>query len=131
MSIAAGVVGDDGVAAAPVLTTRNMPAESRRAAALDGAHHLQLGQAHMAAVGVTPSGPVVAEDIRDLQSRTGHVCRLSRWLVDLGLRQGEPVERTHHHAKRVGGDLGIARGRVELGVTEQNLDDPDVGVVLE
>ena len=52
-----------------VLTVRDMTSESRRAAALDGAHHLQLGEAHMARVGGTPCGSVIAEDIRDLQSR--------------------------------------------------------------
>ena len=70
MPVAAAVVGDDGVGA--VLAARDVPAERRRAAALDGAHHLQLGEAHVAAVGVTPSGPVVAEDVRDLQSRPSH-----------------------------------------------------------
>jgi hypothetical protein len=34
-----------------------------------------LGQAHMTAVGMTPRGPVVAEDVRDLQNWTGHVGR--------------------------------------------------------
>ena len=58
-----------------VLAARDVPAERRRAAALDGAHHLELGEAHVTAVGVTPSGPVVAEDVRDLQSWTGHVAR--------------------------------------------------------
>jgi hypothetical protein len=43
-------------------------AESRRAAALDGAHHLQLAEADVTAVGLTPRGAVVAEDIRNLQS---------------------------------------------------------------
>ena len=72
MAVAAGVVGDGCVAAHGVLTARNMPAEGRRAAALDRAHHLQLPKAHVAAVGLTPSGTVVAEDIRDLQTWTGH-----------------------------------------------------------
>jgi hypothetical protein len=45
-----------------------MPSERRRAAALDGPHHLQLPEAHVAAIGLAPSGTVVAEDIRDLQS---------------------------------------------------------------
>ena len=70
--VAAAVVGDDGMAA--VLAARDVPAESRRAAALDGAHHLHLGEAHVAAVGLTPSGAVVAEDVRDLQSRPSHEC---------------------------------------------------------
>ena len=37
MAVATTVVGDDGVAAFLFLTARNMPAERRRAAALDGA----------------------------------------------------------------------------------------------
>jgi hypothetical protein len=44
-----------------------VPAERRRAAALDGAHHLELGEAHVAAVGRTPGGTMVAEDIRTTQ----------------------------------------------------------------
>jgi hypothetical protein len=32
----------------------------------------------MAAVGATPSGPVIAEDVRDLQSWTGHGWRRLR-----------------------------------------------------
>jgi hypothetical protein len=42
-----------------------MAAERRRAAALDCAHHLQLVETDVSAVGFTPSGTVVAEDIRD------------------------------------------------------------------
>jgi hypothetical protein len=56
------------VGAALVLAARNMPAERRRAAALNRTHDLQLLQADVAAVGFTPSGTVVAEDIRDLQT---------------------------------------------------------------
>src|ERR1019366_8292434 len=51
--------------------------ESRRAAALDRRHHLQLAEAHMASIGFTPSGPVVAEDVRDLQNWTDHQRRAS------------------------------------------------------
>ena len=54
MPIAATVIGDDGMGT--VLAARDVAAESRRAAALDGAHHLHLGKAHVAAVGFTPSG---------------------------------------------------------------------------
>jgi hypothetical protein len=72
MPIAAGVVGDDGVRA--LLTTLDMAAERRRTAALDRRHHLELAKADTAGIGRTPRRPVVAEDIRDLQLRTGH-CR--------------------------------------------------------
>ncbi len=65
-----------------VLAARDVSAEGRRAAALDGAHHLELEQAHVTAVGMAPRGPVVAEDIRDLQGWTGHVGPL-RWRLVL------------------------------------------------
>ena len=71
----AAIVGDDGVSARLVLTAPAMAAERRRAAVLDGAHHLELGQAHVTAVGTTPRGAVVAKNVRDLQSWTGHVGR--------------------------------------------------------
>src|SRR5271169_586857 len=78
MPVAAGVVGDDGVPARLVLAARNVATESRRAAALDRAHRLELAEAHMAAVGATPSGPVIAEDVRDLHHWTGHGWRRLR-----------------------------------------------------
>ena len=55
-----------------VFAACDMAAERRCAAALDCAHHLKLVEAHMAAVGLTPSGTVIAEDVRDLQSWTNH-----------------------------------------------------------
>ena len=61
-------VRNDGVGARGVLAARNIAAEGRGAARLDRAHHLQLLQADAAAVGFTPSGAVVAEDLRDLQT---------------------------------------------------------------
>src|SRR6516225_3712209 len=70
--VAAAIVGDGRVGTGVVLAAHDVPAEGRRTAALDRAHHLELAEAHVTAVGVTPSGPVVAEDIRDLQGWTGH-----------------------------------------------------------
>src|ERR1700719_3533632 len=68
MPIAAAIIGDDFVGA--VFAARDMPAEGRRAAALDRRHYLQLAEAHVAGVGLAPRRSVVAEDIRDLQNRT-------------------------------------------------------------
>src|SRR5262249_13265888 len=65
------IEGDGGIAAGVVLAAHDVPAEGRRAAALDRAHHLELGEAQVTAIGLTPSGPVVAEDIRDLQAHAG------------------------------------------------------------
>ena len=68
MPIATAVKGDDSVTAGVVLTARNVAAERRGAAALDRTHYFQLAKAHVTAVGITPSGTVVAEDVRDLQT---------------------------------------------------------------
>ena len=58
-----------------VLAARDVSAQSRRAAALDRRHHLQLAETDVTCIGLPPSRPMVAEDIRDLQSWTGHVGR--------------------------------------------------------
>jgi hypothetical protein len=70
MPVAATVVGDDRVGAA--LEARHMTAERRCAAVLDGRHHLHLVEADVTDVGAPPRRSVVAEDIRNLQGRTGH-----------------------------------------------------------
>ena len=115
----AAVVGDRGVGA--VLAARDVSAEGRRAAALDGAHHFELEQAHVTAVGMTPRGPVVTEDVRDLQSWAGHVDPLC-WRLALFLRhqRREPVQRAHHLTDDAGGHMGVARRGVEHGMPEQS-----------
>ena len=108
-----------------VLTARHMPAERRRAASLDGTHHLQLVEADAAGIGVAPRRPVVAEDIRNLQRWTGHRCgRLRRWrvipvLLGLLARLRQQVERALDAGDHTGGDAGVARRRIELVMTER------------
>jgi hypothetical protein len=78
----AGVITDLGVAALVVLAAHDMTAERCRAAVLDRRHHLELLEADMAGIGLTPCRSMVAEGIRDLQSWARHACRvLSRRLV--------------------------------------------------
>ena len=67
-------VRDDRVCTRCVLAARDIAAKRRGAAGLNSAHHLQLCVAHVPAVGVTPSGTEVAEDIRDFQSGALHEC---------------------------------------------------------
>src|SRR3974390_1559977 len=76
--ITATIIRNGCVGAALVLAARDVPAERRRAAALDRAHHLHLFEAHMPTVGFTPNGAVVAEDVRDLQSWSHHDLALRR-----------------------------------------------------
>jgi hypothetical protein len=68
MPIPTAIVRNNRVGAARVLAARNMAAERCRAATLDCTHDLHLLEADVAAVGFAPSGTVVAEDIRDLQT---------------------------------------------------------------
>src|SRR5216683_2551160 len=49
-----------------------MAAEDRRAAVLDGRHHLELAQAQMPGIGLAPDGAMVMKDVGDLQPRAAH-----------------------------------------------------------
>src|ERR1700730_7908922 len=129
MAVAAGVVCDERVRA--VLAARDMPAESRRAAALDRRHYLQLVEADMAGVGVTPRRSMAAEDIRDLQSRTPHRRRALAGRSNLLELECDMLQRAHHLLDRLGGNPRIERRVLELGVTEQNLDDSNIGVLFK
>ena len=109
-----------------VLVVGDMPAERRRAAALDRAHHLQLIEAHMAAVDLAPSGTVVAEDVRDLQSGSTHepAALLRRRLLDgsprtLAGRRAQTGERALDLGDESCPHAGVASRRVELLVPKQ------------
>jgi hypothetical protein len=70
MAVAARVISD--VSMAAVLAGRDMAAQCRRTAGLDGTHHLELVEAQMTGPGLPEGGTMAAEDIRDLQSLPGH-----------------------------------------------------------
>src|SRR5581483_1254332 len=138
MPVAAGIVGDLGVAPGDVLAARDVSPERRRATALDRVHHLQLLEAHMGAVGLAPSRAVIAEDIRDLQSWQSH------WPAALRrrrIRAVSPRTPAARWAQALKGalDLGnhsgrrptVAGRRLELVVSEQRLDDADIRAALK
>ena len=110
---------------------RDVPAESRRAAALDRAHHLELAKAHMPGMGAAPRRSVIAEDVRDLQPWTGHDDLALRGRLMLRSQQGEPIERAHDGADRGGGDTGVERSGLEFGMPEQDLDHANVDVLFQ
>src|ERR1700747_869544 len=99
-----------------------MAAQRRRTAALDCRHHLQLVEADMAGMGLTPCRTMAAEDIRDLQSRARHKRRASVGRPDLFELERKMLQRARDLADRLGGDVSIERGRLKLRVTEQHLD---------
>ena len=78
----------------------------------------------MAGVGFTPRRSMAAENIRDLQRRARHARRalggrLVLGLVLLGHQRSETIQRAHDLADGVGGDAGVERCRIELGMPEQ------------
>ena len=74
----------------------------------------------MAGIGFAPCRAMAAEDIRDLQSWTRHARRALGGRLDLLDLQGDVIKRAHDLADRLGGDAGVERRGVELGVTEQS-----------
>src|SRR5882762_9492285 len=114
-----------------------MAAECRRAAALDRTHDLQLAETDVARIGAPPRRPVVAEDIRDLQRWTRHSSQPFRRRLVLPALPGsfarlrQPVERALDAGDHAGGDTGIARRRVQFVVTQQRLDESDIGAILK
>src|SRR5450755_7208 len=135
MPIATAVKRNDGVGAA--FTACHMTAKRRRAAVLDGTHHLQLVEADVTDVGATPRRSVVAEDIRDLQGWTGHDRGLLRRrlafpiLPELLARLGQKIEGALNTGDHAGGDTGVARRRVQLVVTQQRLDNANISTAFE
>src|SRR3546814_6409144 len=75
-----------------------------------------------AAISVT--GP--AEDLRQLQSGEHGPRSGGRYHL-----QAQPVEWALGPSDQPVRDLGVARRGRQVGVTEQDLDDPDVGAVLQ
>jgi hypothetical protein len=85
----------------------------------------------MAGVGLTPCRAMAAEDIRDLQSWTRHKRRVSAGRLNLLELERDVLQRAHHLLDRLGGNPGIERRAIKLGVTEQNLDHADIDVLLQ
>src|SRR5882724_2394039 len=128
--VAAGVVRDLAVRA--LLAARDMAAERRRAAALDRRHHLDLAEADMAGIGPAPCRAVAAKDIRDLQRWTRHDKLASGgWFGALPELARNAIERAYDLPDGLGGDTRIERGGIELGMSQQDLDHPDIGVLLQ
>ena len=74
----------------------------------------------MAGMGLTPSRAMAAKDIRNLQRRTRHDALVSVGWPDLLELECDALQRAHNLADRLGGDTGIERRGVELGVTKQS-----------
>src|SRR6201997_3270354 len=125
------------MAARCVLAACDMPAERRRAPALDRTHHLQLLEAHMGAVGLAPSRAVLAEDVRDLQIWASHGRRrygaggLPVSLRTPATRRAQALQGTLDLGNHSGRHANVAGRRLELGMSEQRLNHANVPAALE
>ena len=74
----------------------------------------------MTAIGLTPSGAVAAEDVRNLQSWTGHECRVLLWRRVLWALLVQLIDRAHHLADQIGGNACVVGRRIEPLVAERS-----------
>src|SRR6266487_3427029 len=58
-------------------------------------------------------------------------CALAWRLVLRGAQRRQAIQRAHDFANGVGGNTGIERGGLELGVPKQDLDHPNINVLLK
>lgn len=93
---------------------------------LDRRQDLELAEAEVPCMYGPVGGAGSAEDVGDLD-RGAHGSAVGRDLCLL--EQPELVERARDGAHRPGRDLGVEGGVVELRMSEQDLDDADVGAV--
>jgi hypothetical protein len=98
-----------------VLTGIDMAAQRGRAAGLNRRHDLELGQAQVAGLSGTVAGPLSTEDVSDLER--GAQAALAAGILTLH-QQRQTLERTGHRADRLGRDLCIEGGRIELAVSQ-------------
>src|SRR5450756_2324861 len=75
--------------------------------------------------------PMAAENICDLQNWTRHKSRALRGRRARLALPDELIERARYLPDRLGGHLGVERRGVELGVSEQDLDHPDVDILFQ
>jgi hypothetical protein len=112
----AAVIGDPQLAA--IVAPFDMSSQRRRSAALDRRHDLQLAEADVPGVGLTPRRAVAAEDIRHLDRRPRHGGSTS-----VGRRLHhckQSVERAGDLAENLNRDLGVACRGIQLLVSERS-----------
>ena len=102
-----------------------MAAERGAAALLDGRHHLPLAEAQVPVMGSPKGLTMGAEDVTDLERRSGHHADLRRRL------QVQILQRPLHLVEDLRRHMGVAGSIVELLVAEQHLDHPDILPLLQ
>ena len=123
--VATGVIGDPLMPA--VGTGFNVTAQGSGATGLDRRHDLELVQAQVTGMGSAIGRTGSPEDIGDLNGGA-HRSAVGRLAFH---QRHQSIKRAGDRVDRSGGHLGVERGRLELAVPEQDLDDADVGAIFE
>ena len=128
MPVAAGVVADARKIA--VIALVDVAAQSRRPAGLDRLHQFEMMQRQP--MGLAVGGSVAAKDVGQFEIRPEHRRLGLRFGLLLRCRSGiEPVEGTYSGGHQLRRDPCIARGGVDVAMTEQNLNHAHVRAVLQ
>src|SRR5712671_4964259 len=98
---------------------------------------ITLSWSRLTWLGVAPCRTMAAEDIRDLQRRTAHGRRSLRRRPDFPALAGllaslrQQIERARDARDHASGDTRVVRRRIQFVVTQERLDDSNVGAALE
>ena len=121
VAVAAGVVGDRQVAAAPAADV-HVSAQTGGAAAFDIPHGLMLRRAEAMVFPVVRA--MVAKDLGHLQGWSGHASASSRGGLD-------HIQGTHQFLEQPVGNVGVTQGGTDGTVAQEDLQDADVGAGLQ
>jgi hypothetical protein len=128
MAVAAEIVGDARHAAA--VARLNVTTERGCATRNDRAYHAPFDAAQMSGLGQTIGVAMLTQNVSDLKANARPAPCHGR-LTGRSDFQSQTIEPALGRADRMGRDLRVARRRRQIVVAEQNLDDPDVGSVLQ
>ena len=120
MAVAAGVIRN--IRMRTLRAAQHMSTQRCAAALLDGGHDLELAEAQVRVLSVSPGWPMGTENIRDLYSGLFH---------GDGLRGAQTLDRADHFTQDLRGYMGIERRRLQAPVPEQDLNHPDIDLLFQ
>lgn len=131
MSIFAGIIGD--VVVIAFGARGHMPAKRLCSAVLNRRHHFELAQADVTGIGLPECRAVPSKNVSDLQCRAGQCPRqlLQASFKGLILQASQHLVRADRILDGFGGDVGVLCCGGQLGMTQQDLDHPNISVRLQ
>lgn len=113
--------------------SRHMPAERLGSAGFNRRHHLQLAVTDMTSIGPPTCRTIPPKDICDLQAwaRQPPGPSLQSPPDGVFLQLLQHLGGADGATNGFGRDMGVARRRAELGMTQKHLDHPDIRSCLQ